>query len=131
MFLAMRRTVCGSPVASRARIAIGPLTNACATPQKVKIMGGEWPDAATALGKTEFHNLTVANERRAQIVGDLFPGRIETLEKYLSFFCAMIPRFVWDKMGPLDPAFWPCLGEDNDYCMRLAEATPSNRRHLR
>ena len=99
---------------------VGPLTDACATPQKVTIMKNAWLDASNALGKTPFFHSP--HDQRAQIVRDLFPGRIETLKDYVAFFCAVIPRPVWDTMGPLDPDFSPGLGEDNDYCMRLASA---------
>ena len=83
-------------------------------------MKNAWLDASNALGKTPFFNSP--HDQRAQIVGDLFPGRIETLKDYVAFFCAVIPRPVWDTMGPLDPDFSPGLGEDNDYCMRLTGA---------
>jgi len=35
------------------------------------------------------------------------------------FFCAMIPRKIFDKIGPLDEIFSPGFGEDIDFCMKL------------
>jgi GT2 family glycosyltransferase/glycosyltransferase involved in cell wall biosynthesis len=39
-----------------------------------------------------------------------------------AFFCVMIPRAVWERIGPMDERFFPGYFEDDDYCLRLQEA---------
>lgn len=48
--------------------------------------------------------------------GQILPLRVA------AFFCVMIPRAVWDRIGPMDERFFPGFFEDDDYCMRLHAA---------
>lgn len=49
-------------------------------------------------------------------MGELFPIRT------LAFFCVMIPRYVYETVGPLDEAFGIGFFEDDDYCRRVEQA---------
>lgn len=39
----------------------------------------------------------------------------------LAFFCVMMPRTVYDKVGPLDETFGRGFFEDDDYCRRISQ----------
>ena len=39
-----------------------------------------------------------------------------------AFFCVMLPRWVWEQIGPMDERFFPGFFEDDDYCRRLQAA---------
>jgi GT2 family glycosyltransferase len=39
-----------------------------------------------------------------------------------NFFCVMIPRSVWERVGELDETFGIGLFEDDDYAMRVQRA---------
>jgi GT2 family glycosyltransferase len=49
-------------------------------------------------------------------LGETFPIRT------LAFFCVMLPRSVFEKVGPLDEAFGLGFYEDDDYCRRVEQA---------
>lgn len=49
-------------------------------------------------------------------VGQLYPLRTA------AFFCVMLKRSVFEKIGPLDEAFGRGFFEDDDYCRRIEEA---------
>ncbi len=42
-------------------------------------------------------------------------------EKFILFFCAMIPQTLVHKLGLLDEAFTPGIGEDVDFCLRAQQ----------
>jgi GT2 family glycosyltransferase len=39
-----------------------------------------------------------------------------------AFFCVMMPRHVFEKVGELDEQFVPGFFEDDDYCLRVQKA---------
>ncbi len=48
-------------------------------------------------------------------MGELFPMRT------LAFFCVMMPRAVYERVGPMDETFGRGFFEDDDYCRRIEE----------
>jgi len=40
----------------------------------------------------------------------------------LAFFCVMMPRKVYEQVGPLDEAYGLGFYEDDDYCRRVEQA---------
>lgn len=59
--------------------------------------------------------LQVSGEYTARHAGQLTP--LHTA----AFFCAMMPRHVYEKVGDLDEAFGIGMFEDDDYCRRIQE----------
>lgn len=50
----------------------------------------------------------------------LYQG-LEESARFLTFFCVMIPRKIWDEIGELDERFF-LMAEDLDYSIRLRKA---------
>jgi len=66
-----------------------------------------------------FHrNLHLAGKTPDEVVNAL-PLSVYNYSSCVSFSCVAIRRTVIEKVGLLDEAFSPCLGEDNDYCDRV------------
>jgi GT2 family glycosyltransferase/glycosyltransferase involved in cell wall biosynthesis len=62
-------------------------------------------------------------EQMLQISGDYtarHAGQLTPLHT-AAFFCAMMPRHVYEKVGDLDEAFGIGMFEDDDYCRRIQE----------
>jgi len=60
--------------------------------------------------------LHAASDYTARHAGQLMPLRTA------AFFCVMMPRAVYEKVGPLDEAFGIGFFEDDDYCRRVEQA---------
>lgn len=60
--------------------------------------------------------LHAAADYTARHVGQLTPLRTA------AFFCVMMPRAVYERVGPLDEAFGIGFFEDDDYCRRVQQA---------
>lgn len=77
----------------------------------------------------------IGNEARIDISYDDMAGMLHAAADYTTrhagqltplrtaaFFCVMIPRAVYEKVGPLDEAFGIGFFEDDDYCRRVERA---------
>jgi GT2 family glycosyltransferase len=81
---------------------IGPVTNNIGNEARINI---------TYKGMDEMIPASARYTRRH--VGQTFP--LHTA----AFFCAMMPRDVYQRIGPLDEAFGRGFFEDDDYCRRI------------
>ena len=84
---------------------IGPVTNNIGNEAKIDI---EYIDMKEMLSKS------AAFTRRH--IGQLFPLRS------VAFFCVMLPRDTYVRIGPLDEVFGRGYFEDDDYCRRVEQA---------
>lgn len=77
----------------------------------------------------------IGNEARIDINYDDMDGMLRAAASYTTlhvgqltplrtaaFFCVMMPRAVYEKVGPLDEAFGIGFFEDDDYCRRVEHA---------
>jgi GT2 family glycosyltransferase/glycosyltransferase involved in cell wall biosynthesis len=77
----------------------------------------------------------IGNEARIDISYDDMDGMLHAAADYttrhagqltplrtVAFFCVMMPRAVYEKVGPLDEAFGIGFFEDDDYCRRVEQA---------
>ncbi|MBI4808475.1 MAG: glycosyltransferase [Nitrosomonadales bacterium] len=84
---------------------VGPVTNNIGNEARIKI---SYKNAAQMRAKARAYTL--------RHIGETFP--ITTL----AFFCVMMPRRTYEKVGPLDEAFGLGFFEDDDYCRRIEQA---------
>lgn len=84
---------------------IGPVTNNIGNEAKINI-------AYDSLG--DMPKISAAYTRRH--IGKTFSLRTA------AFFCVMLPRHVYERVGPLDEAFGRGFFEDDDYCRRVEQA---------
>jgi GT2 family glycosyltransferase/glycosyltransferase involved in cell wall biosynthesis len=84
---------------------IGPVTNNIGNEARIRIRYADWHEMQR---KARGHTL--------QHLGETFQIRT------LAFFCVMIPRRVYAKVGPLDEAYGLGFFEDDDYCRRVEQA---------
>ena len=84
---------------------VGPVTNNIGNEARIDI----YYDDMDAM-------LQAAGEYTARHAGQLTPLRTA------AFFCVVMRRAVYDKVGPLDEAFGIGFFEDDDYCRRVEQA---------
>lgn len=84
---------------------IGPVTNNIGNEARIKI---SYKNAERMREKARAYTL--------RHIGETFP--ITTL----AFFCVMMPRRTYEKVGPLDEEFGLGFFEDDDYCRRIEQA---------
>jgi len=61
------------------------------------------------------------NDPQMGVTGPLWQDDKITNQKFIIFFCAMIPRRVINSVGILDEVYSPGSGEDIDYCIRAKQ----------
>ena len=83
---------------------IGPVTNNIGNQAKINI---QYPDIKTMLEISAHHTRNHIGER-FQL-------------KTAAFFCVMMPRHVYELIGPLDESFGLGFFEDDDYCRRIEQ----------
>jgi GT2 family glycosyltransferase/glycosyltransferase involved in cell wall biosynthesis len=83
---------------------IGPVTNNIGNEAKIDI---EYPNMEAML--------TVSSNYTLRHIGKTFPLRTA------AFFCVMMRREVYERVGPLDEAFGIGFFEDDDYCRRIEQ----------
>ena len=83
---------------------LGPATNHIGNESKVPVHYSDLADMPAA-----------ARQWTLRHMGQLYPMRT------LAFFCVMLPRTVFDKVGPMDEQFGRGFFEDDDYCRRIEQ----------
>ena len=83
---------------------LGPVTNNIGNEARINI---HYTDMA------EMHE--AASRYTRQRIGQTFPIRTA------AFFCVMIPRGLYERVGPLDEGFGRGFFEDDDYCRRVEQ----------
>lgn len=84
---------------------IGPVTNNIGNEAKISL---RYKNAAEMWRKARTYTL--------HHMGELLPIRV------LAFFCVMMPRHIYEAVGPLDEKFGLGFFEDDDYCRRIEQA---------
>lgn len=84
---------------------VGPVTNNIGNEARIKI---RYRNSEEMRRKARAYTL--------RHIGKTFPIRT------LAFFCVMMPRQVYEKVGPLDEAYGLGFFEDDDYCRRVEQA---------
>jgi GT2 family glycosyltransferase len=84
---------------------VGPVTNNIGNEARIKL---RYADSAEMREKSRSYTL--------RHMGETFPIRT------LAFFCVMLRRSVYEKVGSLDEAFGLGFFEDDDYCRRVEQA---------
>lgn len=84
---------------------LGPVTNNIGNEARIEIRYDSMDEM-----------LKVAADYTSRHAGQLTPLRTA------AFFCVMLPRTVYEKVGPLDEVFGIGFFEDDDYCRRVEQA---------
>ena len=84
---------------------LGPVTNNIGNEARIEIVYGDMPQMIARAG-----------EYTRRHMGQLLPLRTA------AFFCVMLRRETFDRIGPLDEAFGRGFFEDDDYCRRIEQA---------
>jgi len=83
---------------------LGPVTNNIGNEARIEITYGNMEDMLLESSKYTYLHM-----------GKTFPLRTA------AFFCVMMPRKVFESVGPLDEAFGRGFFEDDDYCRRVEQ----------
>ncbi|MFD3257087.1 glycosyltransferase [Paenibacillus lentus] len=87
--------------------AVGPMSNFVGNDQKLDFFVGDEVYGANAAWLDEFHALFDKRFRYTDMLG---------------FFCVMIKKEIFEKLGHLDKSFGCGMFEDDDYCLRMLQA---------
>ena len=84
---------------------VGPLTNYAGGMQGVQI--------------TSYQNVEGLHTE-AEALMESSQGEGEEVQ-WIIGFCMVFKRSTWEKVGDFDTTFWPCTGEEVDFCLRSRE----------
>lgn len=85
---------------------VGPVTNYCAGMQRVMI---------------PVYNDEQELAREAEKWLEEHAGKSEEVNWVIGF-CMAFKRSLYDEIGPFDESFWPCCGEEVDFCLKARAA---------
>lgn len=85
---------------------VGPVTNYCAGIQQVSI--------------PIYQSESELDEQATKWSGDN-SGKSQEVN-WIIGFCMTFPKSLFDSIGPFDESFWPCCGEEVDWCVRAKQS---------
>lgn len=83
-----------------------------------------WQAVNNLVKNWEFFNVDVVNDYKKQdkILNEKFKSAIYPVSQMVAFFCTLITKEVWQKIGFLSEDYGIGLGDDDDYCLRARHA---------
>jgi len=85
---------------------VGPMANYCSGLQGITIGC--------------YENIDELN-KQAEIMAEEHEGMVEEVN-YVIGFCMVFKKSLFDELGPFDESFWPCSGEEVDFCLKARKA---------
>lgn len=72
----------------------------------------------------EFFDIKIVDDHKKQdqILNEKFGNVIYPIHSMVAFFCTLIRRSVWERIGYLSEDYGIGLGDDDDYCLRARRA---------